>query len=158
MIVVVPGSRPPPDEPAKQEYLRKKLAEVRKNCQFLAGLGVAEAFGALIKDPIGAARPTWRLAVFAISGAQILLAVIGAFSWSKIEVDNAQVLSALDRRLRLRHWLRNATALLFILSLSLIAALASIGPSPGSGTKELLSMKRIEPRTRRAARFTFLIT
>jgi hypothetical protein len=124
MVLLAQGKPAPADEPATQEYLRKKLAELRKNCQWLAVLGAGEVFGALLKDALGSASPPGlRLAVFLTSGSQILVAIVGGFSWNKIQVDKAQVTAALERRLEVRYWLRNISFLLLIVSLVLIAIL-----------------------------------
>jgi hypothetical protein len=131
MVLIVRGKPPPADEPAKQEYLRKKLAEMRKNCQWLAVLGAGEVFGALLKDALGSTSPPGlRLAVFLTSGAQILVAIVGGFSWHKIEVDKSQVLTALERRLEVRYWLRNISFLLLVVSFVLIAVLVLHGSPP----------------------------
>jgi hypothetical protein len=124
VTVVVKGTRPPSDEPAKQEYLRKKLSELRKNCLWLAAGGAsAEVFGSLLKD-IGRTAPTWlRVAVFTVAGFQILVALVGGFSWNAREIDNALVTSTLILRFNARRRLRNISAALLLIIFVLIVIL-----------------------------------
>lgn len=134
LTVVVKGTKPPADEAGKQEYLRQKLEEARKNCLWLAGAGGgAELLGALLKAGVGSTAPTaLRLAVFGTAGVQVLLALVGGFSWNSGEIDNARITAVLTRRFNTRRWLRNFSAALLIITFVLIVVLALNYPVPPS--------------------------
>lgn len=132
MPVVVKGTKPPADEAGKQESLRGKLEELRKNCLWLAGAGGgAELLGALLKAGAGSAAPMGiRIAVFATAGVQVLLALFGGFSWYAGEIDNAQVTAVLWRRFNARRRLRNISAALLVVTFVLIVVVTLRYPAP----------------------------
>lgn len=134
MIAIVKGTKPPADEAGKQEYLRQKLEEIRKNCLWLAGAGGgAELLGALLKAGVGSTAPTeLRIAVFVTAGIQVVLALLGGFSWNAGEIDNARVTAVLTRRFNTRRWFRNISAALLVITFILIIAIALKYPVPPS--------------------------
>lgn len=110
---------PPRADQERDHYLSKKLEEMRKDCQWLLGLGAIGVLGAMLKDSPDAPS-AMRTGVAFISILQILISMAGAMSWNPIEVDEAQFTEKLHGRLRLRYWIRNVSIALLALSYVLL--------------------------------------
>ena len=119
---------PPRTDRDREQYLIKKLEEMRKDCQWLLGLGAVGVLGIVLKGDIGVAF-VMRATVALISTTQILISMGGAMSWRMVEVDSAQYDDRLHSRLRLRYRLRNLSLLLLALSYILLIGI-SLGASP----------------------------
>jgi hypothetical protein len=128
MEKVLQGKAPPEDEPRKNEYLLKKLDEVRKDCQWVLSLGAAGVLGVVIKDGFGSSYPRVRIAALTITIVQIFLSMLGSLSMWTSGVNRAQMGAALERRLRLRYQIRNVSVVLLAISFVLIAILGWLGP------------------------------
>lgn len=130
MSVVVDGKAPSGQSSAGDlDYVRKKLDDVRKDCQWLVGLGAASVLGVVVKENLGATSPAMRWLTFATIILQLLSSMVGALAW-KSEVDSAQVYSVLRSRLNRRLVIRNVSVILLALSFALVLWLAQT--SPGS--------------------------
>lgn len=114
--------RPPEKVDEKTvKYLRTKLEETRKDCQWLIGLGAASVFGAMIKQGQDIATTTGihKLTLIVI-GFQMFIALIGAMSLWQGEIDKPQLLSRLEVTLRVRYWLRNSALVLLVAAFLLL--------------------------------------
>ena len=104
------GRSPAISDPAERPYLLSRLEEMRKDCQWLVGIGAASVFGVAVGGTIGAAST--RKVTFCIVALQMLIAFAGATSFLRCQVDRAEVLQRLRATLVTRYWLRNASLLL----------------------------------------------
>jgi len=104
------GRSPAISDPAERPYLLSRLEEMRKDCQWLVGIGAASVFGVAVGGTIGTAST--RKVTFCIVALQMLIAFAGATSFLRCEVDRAEVLQRLRATLVTRYWLRNASLLL----------------------------------------------
>jgi hypothetical protein len=121
------GMPPAPINVRQEDYLLKKLEELRKDCQWLLGLGAAGVFGVVIKDGFGATTPGLRYLTLAVAMLQILTAMWGAMGkWT--ELDPASLQEVLTGRLRTRYWIRNFAVLLLGASFVLVAVLGWLTP------------------------------
>jgi len=104
------------------EYLRTKLEETRKDCQWLIGLGAASVFGALIRKNIDSSTITAEIheLTLVVIGLQMLIALIGAMSLWQGKIDKPQVLKRLELTLIIRYWLRNIALVLLVAAFLLI--------------------------------------
>lgn len=123
MSTVAEGCPPVDSSKDGREYLLKKLGEIRKDCQWLLGLGAASVLGVVIKENFGATAPKLRSFTLAVSALQILVSMFGAMSWWNGDVDKADVLTTLKGRLRTRYLVRNFAVLLLLASFLMIALL-----------------------------------
>jgi hypothetical protein len=121
---------PPEVDLEGEQYLLKKLDEVRKDCQWLLGLGAAGILGAVLKNGFGNASPSLRLLTALISGLQVMLSMLGAMAWLTTDVDKTAIHKMLTRRLRTRNRLRNLSIVLLGLSFLLFASMAWKGGLP----------------------------
>jgi hypothetical protein len=126
VAVELQGAAPRTDA-EREQYLAKKLEELRKDCQWLLGLGAVGVLSVVLKEHTGS---VFRFAVALVSTGQILISMAGAMSWLTADTDKAAYEDALSHRLRTRYVLRNASVALLALSYILILALAL-----GSGSK-----------------------
>jgi hypothetical protein len=108
-------------DPEGERYLIERLADVRKDCQWLLGLGAASILGVVMKYGFGGATPSLRLLTALISGLQIMVSMSGAMAWLTLGVDKSAILGMLTRRLRTRYLLRNVSVALLGLSVVLLA-------------------------------------
>jgi hypothetical protein len=106
------GRPPAGSDPAQRTYLLSRLEEVRKDCQWLVGIGAASVFGVVVGGAIGTA--SMRKVTFCIVALQMLIAFAGATSFLRCRVDKAEVLQRLRRTLVTRYWLRNASLFLLL--------------------------------------------
>lgn len=83
---------------------------MRKDCQWLVGIGAASVFGVVVGGTIGTA--SMRKVTFCIVALQMLIAFAGATSFLTCRVDRAEVLQRLRATLVARYWLRNTSLLL----------------------------------------------
>lgn len=115
---------PPDIDSDGEQYLLKKLDDVRKECQWILGLGAVNVLGVVLKDGFGHASPALRLLTAIASGLQILTSMMGSMAWLTTGVDKARYYDELFRRLRIRYLLRNASVVLLGISLLMLAVLA----------------------------------
>ena len=104
------GRSPARADPDKKEYLRNRIEGVRKDCQWLVGVGAASVFGIAVSNQLGTAGT--RRMVFALVASQIVIALVGATSLLRQRVDQADVIAHLRRTLIVRYRLRNLSLLL----------------------------------------------
>ena len=113
--------RPPESIDSKAiEYLRKKLEEIRKDCQWLIGLGAASVFGVIIKQEINIGTNLHKITLIIIT-CQMLVALLGAMSFWQGNVSKAQLIKRLEFTLRVRYWLRNGALVLLVAAFLLLA-------------------------------------
>lgn len=128
MSSIPKGIPPKPVDQAKRDYVLKKLEEVRKDCQWLLGLGAAGILGVVIKDGFGAGMPDIRFITLVVSITQILVSMLGAMStWRK--EDSADVESVLMTTMRHRYIIRNTSIVLLAGSFILISILGFLTPT-----------------------------
>jgi hypothetical protein len=123
------GREPDPVDERREDYLFKKLDEVRKDCQWLLGLGAVGVFGVAIKDGFGMTAPDLRYWTLAISMLQILTAMFGSMAKWESAVNVANTIEVLERRLRTRYFIRNIAVLLLAATFVLIAILGWMTPA-----------------------------
>jgi hypothetical protein len=114
----------PDTDAAGEQYLLKKLEDVRKDCQWILGLGAVNVMGVVLKDGFGSASPGLRLTTALVSGLQITVSMVASMTWSVTIVNKSEYFETLLRRLRVRYALRNTSVLLLGVSLILIVTLA----------------------------------
>lgn len=118
--VVRSVGRPPENVDEKAvEYLRTKLEETRKDCQWLIGLGAASVFGAIINKDVDTTSGIPKLTLVVI-GLQMLVALLGAMSLWQGNIDKPQVLKRLKTTLIVRYWLRNIALVLLVVAFLLL--------------------------------------
>lgn len=126
MTIVAQGEEPP-DESSAREYLSKKLEDARKDCQWILSMGSVGVLGVVLKDGFGSSSPRLRLAVTALSIAQILVSMIGAVAWGGTPVDSSEFVARLQKRLQARLRIRNIGIALLGVTIILIAVLGWVG-------------------------------
>ena len=88
----------PPDED-REKYLLDKLTQIRRTCEWLAGLGVAAVLGQVLRQaPADAIN---RRIPIVVGSVQVAVSIVGAMPWHK-EVDAAHRETYLANRLKLR--------------------------------------------------------
>ena len=102
-------------------YLRKKLEETRKDCQWLIGLGAASVFGVIIKQDVDTTASGLHELTLVVIGFQMFVALIGAMSLWQGKVDNPQLLRRLELTLKARYWFRNIALVLLVAAFLLLA-------------------------------------
>ena len=101
-------------------YLREKLEETRKDCQWLIGLGAASVFGVILKQDVNTTASWLHESTLIVIGLQMFIALIGAMSLWQGEVDKPQLLRRLELTLKARYWIRNIALVLLVAAFLLL--------------------------------------
>jgi hypothetical protein len=94
------------------------LAQVRKTCEWLAGLGIAAILGQILRSP-----PTdalLRRIPILLGSFQVASSLAGALAWPTKDVDVANLEIYLERTLRVRWTIQWIALLLLVVSLAFL--------------------------------------
>jgi hypothetical protein len=118
---LVPDGRPPRPEDPERNYLLGKIAECRRTCEWLGGLGIAYVLSAIIRAPQTDIR--LRHVLLVIGGLQIVVSLFGAWPLTS-ETNTATIDDKIKSRFLQRRRARFISALLLAVALGILAASA----------------------------------